>query len=122
MIIISRRHIYLLLIHTFQKDLSINEEIDRLRLRATASILEGRKDVIVVSSVSCIYGIRAPEEYAQQVLVIKTGDKLPRKKLMSKLIDIHYVRNDTEFKRGTFRVGEIISKLFQLMRMIQESE
>lgn len=87
-----------------QKDLSINEEIDRLRLRATASILEGRKDVIVVSSVSCIYGIGAPEEYAQQVLVIKTGDKLPRKKLMSKLIDIHYVRNDTEFKRGTFRV------------------
>lgn len=87
-----------------QKDLSINEEIDRLRLRATASILEGRKDVIVISSVSCIYGIGAPEEYAQQVLILRKGDKIGRKKLLSKLIDIHYVRNDTEFKRGTFRV------------------
>lgn len=57
-----------------QKDLSINEEIDRLRLRATAAILEGRKDVIVVSSVSCIYGIGAPEEYAEQVLVVKQGE------------------------------------------------
>lgn len=87
-----------------QKDLSINEEIDRLRLRATASILEGRKDVIVVSSVSCIYGIGAPDEYAKQVLVIRVGEKITRKKLLSKLIDIHYVRNDLEFKRGTFRV------------------
>ena len=87
-----------------QKDLSINEDIDRLRLRATASILEGRKDVIVVSSVSCIYGIGAPDEYAQQVLVVKAGEKISRKKLLSKLIDIHYVRNDVEFKRGTFRV------------------
>lgn len=92
-----------------QKDLSINEEIDRLRLRATASILEGRKDVIVVSSVSCIYGIGAPEEYAQQVLIVKTGDKISRKKLLSKLTEIHYVRNDTEFKRGAFRVrGESV--------------
>ena len=87
-----------------QKDLSINEDIDRLRLRATASILEGRKDVIVVSSISCIYGIGAPEEYAKQVLVIKVGDKITRKSLLTKLIDIHYVRNDTDFKRGTFRV------------------
>ncbi len=87
-----------------QKDLSINEEIDRLRLRTTASILEGRKDVIVVSSVSCIYGIGAPEEYAKQMLVIRVGDKISRKKLLSKLTDIHYVRNDVEFKRGTFRV------------------
>lgn len=87
-----------------QKDLSINEEIDRLRLRATAAILEGRKDVIVVSSVSCIYGIGAPEEYADQVLVVKKGEKSGRKRLLSKLSDIHYVRNDSEFKRGTFRV------------------
>jgi excinuclease ABC subunit B len=87
-----------------QKDLSINDEIDRLRLRATASILEGRKDVIVVSSVSCIYGIGAPDEYAQQVLVAKVGDRISRKKLLSKLIDIHYVRNDVDFTRGTFRV------------------
>lgn len=87
-----------------QKDLSINEEIDKLRLRATASILEGRKDVIVVSSVSCIYGIGAPEEYAEQVLVVKLGQKISRKSLLSKLIDIHYVRSDSDFKRGTFRV------------------
>lgn len=87
-----------------QKDLSINEEIDRLRLRATASILEGRNDVIVISSVSCIYGIGAPDEYAQQVLVVKIGEKISRKKLLSKLTDIHYVRNDIDFKRGTFRV------------------
>lgn len=87
-----------------QKDLSINEDIDRLRLRATASILEGRKDVIVVSSVSCIYGIGAPEEYAEQVLVLKLGQKIKRKALLNKLIDIHYVRNDYEFSRGTFRV------------------
>ena len=87
-----------------QKDLSINEEIDRLRLRATASILEGRKDVIVISSVSCIYGIGAPDAYAEQMIVLKKGQKISRKKLLSNLIDIHYVRNDMEFKRGTFRV------------------
>lgn len=87
-----------------QKDLSINEEIDRLRLRATASILEGRKDVIVVSSVSCIYGIGAPDEYAQRVVILKIGQKVSRKSLLSSLIDIHYVRNDYEFKRGSFRV------------------
>ena len=92
-----------------QKDLSINEEIDRLRLRATASILEGRKDVIVVSSVSCIYGIGAPDEYAEQVLVLRVGEKITRKALLSRLVNIHYVRNDIEFKRGTFRVrGDVV--------------
>ena len=91
------------------KDLSINEEIDRLRLRATASLLEGRKDVIIVSSVSCIYGIGAPEEYAEQILILKKGQKISRKKLLSNLVNIHYVRNDYEFKRGNFRVrGDII--------------
>jgi len=91
------------------KDLSINEEIDRLRLRATSAILEGRKDVIIVSSVSCIYGIGAPEEYAEQVLILKKGQEISRKKLLSKLVDIHYVRNDFDFKRGTFRVrGDLI--------------
>lgn len=91
------------------KDLSINEEIDRLRLKATAALLEGRKDVIIVSSVSCIYGIGAPEEYAEQVLILKKGDKITRKKLLQRLVNIHYVRNDVEFKRGTFRVrGDIV--------------
>jgi len=86
------------------KDLSINEDIDRLRLRATASLLEGRKDIIIVSSVSCIYGIGAPEEYAEQVLVLKKGMRISRKDLLRKLVDIHYVRNDSDFKRGNFRV------------------
>ncbi len=86
------------------KDLSINEEIDRLRLRATSSLLEGRKDIIIVSSVSCIYGIGAPEEYAEQVLVLKKGQKIKRKDLLNRFVDIHYVRNDAEFKRGNFRV------------------
>lgn len=86
------------------KDLSINEEIDRLRLRATSALLEGRKDVIIVSSVSCIYGIGAPDEYARQVLILKKGDRVSRKALMSNLVDIHYVRGDYDFKRGTFRV------------------
>jgi len=91
------------------KDLSINEEIDRLRLRATTALLEGREDVIIVASVSCIYGIGAPQEYADQVLVLNRGEKVVRKELMNKLINIHYVRNDFEFKRGVFRVrGDVI--------------
>ncbi|MCX6163989.1 MAG: DEAD/DEAH box helicase family protein, partial [Ignavibacteriae bacterium] len=91
------------------KDLSINEEIDRLRLRATSAILEGRKDIIIVSSVSCIYGIGAPDEYARQVLVLKKGQKYPRKKLLTSLVDIHYLRNDVEFRRGNFRVrGDVV--------------
>ncbi|HEY3250800.1 MAG TPA: excinuclease ABC subunit UvrB, partial [Ignavibacteria bacterium] len=91
------------------KDLSINEEIDRLRLRATTALLEGRKDVIIIASVSCIYGIGAPEEYAEQVIVLHRGEKVGRKDLLNKLIGIHYVRNDFEFKRGTFRVrGDVI--------------
>ncbi|MCI0448858.1 MAG: excinuclease ABC subunit UvrB [Chlorobi bacterium] len=91
------------------KDLSINEEIDRLRLKATTALLEGREDVIIVASVSCIYGIGAPEEYAEQVLILSKGQKISRKEILNKLIDIHYVRNDFEFKRGVFRVrGDVI--------------
>ena len=86
------------------KDLSINEEIDRLRLRATASLLEGRSDIIIVSSVSCIYGIGAPEDYAEQVLVLRKGQMISRKHLLTTLVNIHYVRNDSDFKRGNFRV------------------
>ncbi len=91
------------------KDLAINDEIDRLRLRATTALLEGRDDVIIVASVSCIYGIGAPQEYADQVLVLTRGEKIARKELLNKLINIHYVRNDFEFKRGAFRVrGDVI--------------
>jgi excinuclease ABC subunit B len=91
------------------KDLSINEEIDRLRLRATTALLEGRKDVVIIASVSCIYGIGAPQDYAEQVLVVKKGQKVSRKELLNHLISIHYVRNDIEFRRSTFRVrGDVI--------------
>ncbi len=91
------------------KDLSINEEIDRLRLRATTALLEGRDDVIIIASVSCIYGIGTPQDYADQVMRLARGQKINRKELLNNLINIHYVRNDFEFKRGTFRVhGDVI--------------
>jgi excinuclease ABC subunit B len=86
-----------------EKDTSVNEDIDRLRLRATASLLE-REDVIIVASVSCIYGLGSPEEYKRQFLLLKTGAQLDRDVAIRKLIDIHYNRNDIDFSRGNFRV------------------
>ena len=92
-----------------QKDSSVNEEIDRLRLRATSALLSGKRNVIVVASVSCIYGIGAPDEWIAQMVVIKKGDKIERNKLLRKLLDIFYSRNDYEFQRGTFRVrGDVV--------------
>ena len=92
-----------------EKDLSINDEIQRLRLRATSSLLSGRRDVIIVSSVSCIYGIGSPKEYAQMVIQLNTGGEIPRKRLLYDLVDLHYNRNDVEFTRGTFRVrGDVV--------------
>ncbi len=92
-----------------EKDFSINDEIDRLRLKATTALIEGRRDVIIVASVSAIYGIGAPHEYASQVIVLKQGLRINRKELLKKLVDIFYTRNDVEFTRGTFRVrGETI--------------
>ena len=92
-----------------EKDFSINEEIDRLRLKATTSLIEGSSDVIVVASVSCIYGIGAPQEYASQIIFIRKGERIDRKKLLRNLIDIHFVRNDVEFTRGTFRArGDVV--------------
>jgi excinuclease ABC subunit B len=92
-----------------EKDFSVNEEIDRLRLKATTSLIEGRSDVIVVASVSCIYGIGAPQEYANQIIFLKKGKSMPRKKLLRDLIDIHFVRNDIDFTRGAFRArGDVV--------------
>ncbi len=92
-----------------EKDFSINDEIDRLRLKATTALIEGRRDVIIVASVSAIYGIGAPHEYANQVIIIKKGMKINRKEFLKKLVDIYYTRNDVEFTRGTFRIrGETI--------------
>ncbi len=92
-----------------EKDFSINDNIDRLRLKATTALIEGRRDVIIVASVSAIYGIGAPHEYANQVIILKRGMKIQKKALLNKLVDIFYVRNDVEFTRGTFRIrGETI--------------
>jgi len=91
-----------------EKDSSINEEIDRLRLSATSSLLE-RKDVIIVASVSCIYGLGSPKDYKELVLKVNIHEILERDKILDRLINIHYERNDIDFHRGTFRVrGDII--------------
>jgi excinuclease ABC subunit B len=91
------------------KDSSVNDEIDRLRLRATSALLSGDPNVIVVASVSSIYGIGAPDEWIGQTVMIKRGDRLGRQAFLKKLIDLLYARNDYEFARGTFRVrGDIV--------------
>lgn len=91
-----------------EKDIQINEEIDRLRLASTASLLS-RPDVIIIASVSCIYGIGSPKEYDIQRVELKTGDFIKRNKLLRSLVDIRYGRNDVDFSRGCFRVrGDVI--------------
>jgi len=92
-----------------EKDLSINEEIQKLRLRATSSLLSGRRDVIIVSSVSCIYGIGSPSEYEKLIISLETGMEIPRNTLLYDLVDLHYTRKDNDFGRGTFRVrGDVV--------------
>ncbi len=92
-----------------EKDFAVNEEIDRLRLKATTSLIEGRNDVIIIASVSCIYGIGAPEEYARQIIFLRKGQIIERKKLLRSLIDIYFTRNDADFTRGTFRArGDVV--------------
>ena len=100
---------YLPVTDTFiEKDASVNEEIDKLRLKTTSSLLE-RQDVIVVSSVSCIYGIGSPEEYREQIVHLAKGQILNRKELFGALVKIYYSRNDAVLERGRFRVrGDII--------------
>jgi excinuclease ABC subunit B len=91
------------------KDSSINDEIDRLRLRATSSLMGGGRNVIVVASVSCIYGIGAPEEWASQIVVVRKGEQVRRNDLLRRLLAIYYTRNDFEFVRGTMRVrGDVV--------------
>lgn len=87
-----------------EKDLAINEEIDRLRLSAVSALLSGRKDVIVVSSVSCIYGMGGPVEMAKSIISLKRGQILDRNDFLRSLVGALYVRNDIELKRGNFRV------------------
>ncbi|GAB1374339.1 excinuclease ABC subunit UvrB [Bacteroidales bacterium] len=87
-----------------EKDLSINDEIEKLRLAATSALLSGRKDIIVVSSVSCLYGIGNPEDFHSNTIKLKRGTKISRNKLLYSLVDSLYSRNENEFKRGVFRV------------------
>ena len=87
-----------------EKDLAINDEIDKLRLAATSSLLSGRKDVIVVSSVSCIYGMGNPADFYENVIEVKQGTTINRNELLRRLVDSLYVRNDIELNRGNFRV------------------
>lgn len=87
-----------------EKDLSINEEIEKLRLSATSSLLTGRRDIVVVASVSCIYGIGNPDEFGKNVIKLTAGETIARNRLLFALVDILYSRTEAEFKRGTFRV------------------
>ena len=95
-----------------EKDFAINDEIDRLRLRATSSLVEGRRDVIVIASVSCIYGIGTQESFASMLYQLKVGMEITRQQLIQKLMDLYFSRNDFEWGRGTFRVrGDTIDIL-----------
>ena len=98
-----------------EKDSSVNDEIDKLRHSATSSLFD-RDDVIIVSSVSCIYGLGSPEEYSSLVLSLRVGDEISRNKMLEKLISIQYMRNDIEFTRGTFRVRGDVIEIFPASR------
>ena len=91
-----------------EKEATINDEIDRLRLSATRSLFE-RRDVVIVASVSCIYGLGSPEAYYGMLLFVRQGDTLDRRDLLAKLVEARYDRNDYELRRGTFRVrGDVV--------------
>ena len=93
-----------------EKDLSINQEIEKLRLSTTSTLLSGRKDIIVVASVSCIYGIGNPDEFNNNVIEIESGQKISRNKLLNQLVTSLYSRSDIQFERGNFRVkGDTVS-------------
>ncbi|MGE7906087.1 excinuclease ABC subunit UvrB [Peribacillus sp. NPDC094092] len=98
-----------------EKDASINDEIDKLRHSATSSLFE-RKDVIIIASVSCIYGLGSPEEYKEMVVSLRTGMEIDRNALLHRLVDIQYERNDIAFQRGTFRVRGDVVEIFPASR------
>ncbi|MCE2503894.1 MAG: excinuclease ABC subunit UvrB [Chlorobi bacterium] len=92
-----------------EKDFNINDEIDRLRLKATSALLDGRRDVVIVASVSCIYGIGSKDAYGALLVQLRKGQRIERNDLLYKLSDIHYSRNDVDFFRGNFRVrGDVV--------------
>src|SRR6516162_1859987 len=91
-----------------EKESTINDEIDRMRLSATRSLFE-RRDVVIVASVSCIYGLGSPEAYYGMLLMLEKGQRMTRREILTKLVEILYDRNDHDFRRGTFRVrGDVI--------------
>lgn len=98
-----------------EKDSSVNDEIDKLRHSATSALFE-RKDVIIIASVSCIYGLGSPEEYREMVVSIRTGMEIERNQLLRRLVDIQYERNDVNFTRGTFRVRGDVVEIFPASR------
>ena len=98
-----------------EKDSSVNDEIDKLRHSATSALFE-RKDVIIIASVSCIYGLGSPEEYREMLLSIRTGMEIERNQLLRRLVDIQYERNDVNFTRGTFRVRGDVVEIFPASR------
>lgn len=87
-----------------EKDLSINEQIDKLRLSAASALMSGRRDVIVVSSVSCLYGIGNPQDFHEQTVKVHVGQQISETRLLYHLVDALFSRTETDFKRGTFRV------------------
>jgi len=92
-----------------EKDVAINDRIERLRLRATSELISGRSDVIVVASVSCIYGLGSPKEFRKEICQLEIGQEIERNDLLRQFIDIFYTRNDVEFEPGTFRVrGDVV--------------
>ncbi|MDP1498313.1 excinuclease ABC subunit UvrB [Bacillus velezensis] len=98
-----------------EKDASINDEIDKLRHSATSSLFE-RRDVIIIASVSCIYGLGSPEEYREMVVSLRPEMEIERNELLRKLVDIQYARNDIDFQRGTFRVRGDVVEIFPASR------
>lgn len=98
-----------------EKDASINDEIDKLRHSATSSLFE-RDDVIIIASVSCIYGLGSPEEYKEMVISLRSGMEVERNELLRRLVDVQYERNDIDFKRGTFRVRGDVVEIFPASR------
>lgn len=98
-----------------EKDASINDEIDKLRHSATSALFE-RRDVIIIASVSCIYGLGSPEEYREMVVSLRSEMEIERNELLRKLVDIQYARNDIDFQRGTFRVRGDVVEIFPASR------
>ncbi len=99
-----------------EKDVNINDRIERLRLRATSELVSGRDDVIVVASVSCIYGLGSPEEFRREIIQLEPGQRIERNDLLRQFIDLFYTRNDIEFEPGTFRVRGDVVDIFPAYR------